>query len=307
MPVDPSSVPDFDDLPKVKDMPQGCAWGIFDQDGKKDLVGTLNFLTPEIVRSAAGEVKDGMSISLNWPLNGLSKLGVPGRNPTKHNVLYLPESMAGGVPPTRHQNLSAETTAQNTQPTLDHWHEHGGLAARGVLLDYKRYAEETGLSFHAWGGDRLTVEQLEACARHFGVEFRYGDVLLVRTGATDVIAALTPEDLQMMQAQRMSGLHGCVETARWIWNKRFAAIASDSMALEAFPPLKADGTDGGLEDLFLHHYMLSLFGMSIGELWDLSKLSECCAKRKRYSFMLTSIPLNHPCLIGSPPNAMAIL
>lgn len=219
----------------------------------------------------------------------MSKLGIPGRNPTKHNVLYLPESMAGGVPPdapswddelsfntqsssqwdslchVQHlpsglayngnkptkENLSAETTAENTQPTLDHWHEHGGLAARGVLLDYKRYAEETGLSFHAWGGDRLTVEQLEACAGHFGVEFRYGDVLLVRTGATDVIAAPTPEDLQMMQAQRMSGLHGCVETARWIWNKRFAAIASDSMALEAFPPLKADGTDGGLEDLCL--------------------------------------------------------
>ncbi len=60
----PASVPDFDDLPKVKDMPQGCAWGVFDQGDQKDVLGTLNFLTPEIVQAASKEVKDGVSISL---------------------------------------------------------------------------------------------------------------------------------------------------------------------------------------------------------------------------------------------------
>jgi hypothetical protein len=64
MPVDPRSVPDFDDLPRVKGMPQGCAWGIFDRAGKKDKLGTLNFLTPEIVRQAAAEVKLGIPVSL---------------------------------------------------------------------------------------------------------------------------------------------------------------------------------------------------------------------------------------------------
>ena len=58
------SVPDFDDLPKVEGMPQGCAWGVFDRDGKKDIYGTLNFLSPEVVKAAASEVKDGVSISL---------------------------------------------------------------------------------------------------------------------------------------------------------------------------------------------------------------------------------------------------
>lgn len=64
MTFDLSSVPDYDDLPQVEGMPKGCAWGVFDQDGKKDMVGTLNFLTPEVVRNAALEVKDGISISL---------------------------------------------------------------------------------------------------------------------------------------------------------------------------------------------------------------------------------------------------
>lgn len=66
MAIPPTSVPDFDDLPKVENMPQGYAWGVFDRDGKKDVLGTLNFLTPDIVQAASKEVKDGVSISLKY-------------------------------------------------------------------------------------------------------------------------------------------------------------------------------------------------------------------------------------------------
>jgi hypothetical protein len=47
--------------------------------------------------------------------------------------------------------------------------------------------------------------------------------------------------------------------------------------------------------------------MPIGELWDLKALSLRCKATRRYSFLLTSVPLNIPCLVASPPNAMAIL
>jgi hypothetical protein len=57
-------IPRFDDLPPVEGMPQGCAWGIFDKDDRKDVYGTLNLLTPEVVRNAAAEVRQGLSISL---------------------------------------------------------------------------------------------------------------------------------------------------------------------------------------------------------------------------------------------------
>ena len=62
--MDASDVPDFDNLPKVADMPQGCAWGIFDKDGKKDLLGTLNLVTQSVVKAAYSEARDGVSISL---------------------------------------------------------------------------------------------------------------------------------------------------------------------------------------------------------------------------------------------------
>jgi hypothetical protein len=56
----------------------------------------------------------------------------------------------------------------------------------------------------------------------------------------------------------------------------------------------------------LHQYFLGLFGLNIGELWDLKALSAQCKKLGRYSFLLTSIPLNVPRMVGSPPNALAI-
>ncbi|MBE7179646.1 MAG: hypothetical protein INR71_00265 [Terriglobus roseus] len=70
-------VPDFDDLPKVEGMPQGCTWGLFDKDGKKDVYGTLNFLTPDVVKEAVKEVKDGSSVSLKcgpFPRTSFSSL-----------------------------------------------------------------------------------------------------------------------------------------------------------------------------------------------------------------------------------------
>jgi kynurenine formamidase len=104
----------------------------------------------------------------------------------------------------------------------------------------------------------------------------------------------------------ISGLHGAEETARWLWNKRFAAVASDSLAFEAYPPLGPNGTPDPEAPLVLHQYLLACFGMSIGELWDLRKLSEYCKKTGRYSFMITSAPLNISRLIASPPNALAV-
>jgi hypothetical protein len=236
MPIDPTSVPDFDKLPKVKGMPQGCAWGVFDQNGKKDLVGTLNFLTPTVVKAAAAEVKDGVSISLNWPLNKMSKVEPFHRKRPKHNVIYLPESSGvpehagawddelefdtqdssqwdslchihhlpsglvyNGLSPDK-KSLSVESTEENKLPTLDQWHPHGGLAGRGVLLDYKAFAEKTGVPFSPIDGTPIKVNDLEACAKHYGIEFRPGDVLVLRTGTTEALENRTKEDVKKLES-----------------------------------------------------------------------------------------------------------
>jgi hypothetical protein len=47
-----------------------CAWDVW---GQGDQLGTINLLTPEVVAAAAKEVKDGLSVSLNLPLQLPSK------------------------------------------------------------------------------------------------------------------------------------------------------------------------------------------------------------------------------------------
>ncbi|VTT57181.1 unnamed protein product [Fusarium fujikuroi] len=62
--------PDFDQLPLDKTGPRGNAWGLW---GKDDQLGTLNYLTDEVVGQAAREnFKSGTRLSLNWSMKGAS-------------------------------------------------------------------------------------------------------------------------------------------------------------------------------------------------------------------------------------------
>lgn len=59
-----SNLPSFKDLPAVEGLPHGCAWGLWDKDGVRDNVGSLNLLTPEVVQKAREEIKSGVTVSL---------------------------------------------------------------------------------------------------------------------------------------------------------------------------------------------------------------------------------------------------
>jgi hypothetical protein len=178
---------------------------------------------------------------------------------------------------------------------------------------------------------------MEAVAKHQGTEFKFGDVLIVRSGFTEDLGGMNAQEQeQAMSTHKAVGVEGSEEVAKWVWNHHFASVAGDALAFEVLPPTLANGEIGRINDLgksntafsyvrgwetlflsegwtnsitqslVLHQYFLSLFGLNIGELWDLKALSEQCKKAGRYSFLLTSIPLNVQGAIGSPPNALAI-
>lgn len=62
--MEAEDAPLFRDLPKVDGKPQGCAWGLWDKDGVKDQLGTLNWLTTQKVQQASHEIQTGVSVSL---------------------------------------------------------------------------------------------------------------------------------------------------------------------------------------------------------------------------------------------------
>jgi hypothetical protein len=133
--------------------------------------------------------------------------------------------------------LSVSTTAENKMPSLDHWHEHGGLVARGVLIDYKYWYEQKAAAegksgadavCHPFDGHRINISDIEAVAKQQNVEFRPGDV---------------------QQKLQLSGVDGSMATVKWLWNQHFAAVAGDSIAFEAIPPLNEEGESAEMENL----------------------------------------------------------
>ena len=296
------------------------------------------------MKSAYAEAKEGISVSLNWPIGAIKTPGF-GRKGLVHKVTSFAdsplachgyddevefntqcssqwdslchfhhqasESGYNGVKTSVEELTQMKGVGEDHEgklPTLNHWHSRGGLVARGVFIDFRRWADENGIRFNPYTDDKITIENIETIARHQGVKFRPGDVIIIRSGFTEGLTGISDNDqVELMGSHRVCGVTGTVDAAKWLWNKRFAAVAGDMIAFEHIPPINPDtGAEGTVKDLFLHQYLLALFGMPIGELWDLKALSETCKKLGRYSFLLTSAPLNVPGGIGSPPNALAL-
>jgi len=78
--------PAFSDLPLNKGDPWLSAWGLW---GKDDQLGTLNFLTEEVVREVAkSEIKEGVRVGLNWVFGEPSRPCF-GRARVEHKVCKL--------------------------------------------------------------------------------------------------------------------------------------------------------------------------------------------------------------------------
>ncbi|RYP13923.1 hypothetical protein DL767_010515 [Monosporascus sp. MG133] len=340
------NIPDFDSLPPVAGLPQGCAWGFFDKDGKKDVHGCLNLLTPEVVKEAYKEARDGVSFSLNYPMDFM-RMYSP-RQPTEHKVITWREDLKMGNALVLDDAVSFNTQSstqwdsllhfghqatdcfyhgtkvtkeqlmqdsraydpEKTLPTLDHWHDRGGLVGRGILLDYRAYAQAKGIEYTPFSRHVITTADLEAVAAHQGTEFRQGDILFVRSGFDEDLALLDGEQQNEKMAQGgwgAIGIEGTEAAAKWFWNKHFSAVAGDMLGFEVYPPVNSEGKPDPGAHLVLHQWFLAMFGLPIGEHFKLDELAEYCAKVGRYSFLLTSVPMNVPGLIGSPPNALALM
>lgn len=118
------------------------------------------------------------------------------------------------------------------------WHERGCIAGRGVLIDFKSYAEAKGIEYSPFSSFQLTIEDIEAVAAYQGTTFRTGDILLVRFGLTEALDHKTgDEQAAILSTGKFCGLESSEEMAKWLWNQHFAAIASDNLAVEVCPPI----------------------------------------------------------------------
>jgi len=327
-------LPSFDELPNFHQY-SGCAWAVWGED---DELGTVNLLTEKVVAEAGREIQLGKMINLNWPLNfpgkpmydrqppihhiwikseatnddsivintqsgtqwdGLRHFGIFGG----HNVFYNntpAASIARG-----HLNITDPTNVDKSKIKLGihNWAQHG-ICGRGVLLDLVEYYTDSGknpLPYDPWATHVIPTSDLEACAKKQGVVFKQGDILLIRMGFMQRWFATSKEERESLgeKSETFAGLEQCEETKRFLWNNHFAAVASDQPCIERWP------TPEGVPHL--HQTILGLWGMPIGEMFELEELSKACAAAGRYTFFFTSWPLNVLGGVASPPNAAAYL
>lgn len=146
------------------------------------------------------------------------------------------------------------------------WCERG-IAARGVLLDYASWAKKEGIEFSVFEAHAIPVAHLKACAKDQGVEFKWGDVLLIRNGWKQTYLAFSQDERDAFpsrQPVRLAGIEPSVEMARFLWETGFSAAGSDVSGLEMWP-IDPNDPNSGVKGLHLHEVMLSGWGMPIGE------------------------------------------
>lgn len=183
-------------------------------------------------------------------------------------------------------------------------------------MDFVRYAENRGLTYSVINNYGIKIEDLKEMVKEQGVTLHPGDILLVRCGMSKWIHESTPRSEAPSQNKGgIFGIEPSEELYEWIWNNRFAAVGSDTIAFECLPA--ADGSCKfppafqhlGLtitSGLNLHDVLLVGWGMPIGELLDLEALATLAEKYQRWTFFLTICPLNVNGAGATVSNTLAI-
>ena len=309
------ALPEYDQLPRIEKLDLPHAWDYF---GADDQLGTLNFLTDEVVRGALRSATSGKVIALNLPVDQPDP-PLFNRAPTEHHFFthdrntwddwldaYYPQGSTqwDGFRHVRCREfgffggVDADPSADRSWLGVDKWAQRG-IVGRGVLLDVETFLSRTGDGIACDEEFVIGPALLEAVAHAEGVEIQHGDILLVRTGWPAKYARLSAAARSNLVAHKtIPGLHAGEETARRLWNWHIAALVTDLPAVESIPGDPQVGS--------LHRRLLPLLGLPLGELFDLEALADHCATTKRFTFLFTSVPINLPGGCGSPGNALSI-
>jgi kynurenine formamidase len=323
-----------DDLAILQNYIERCSnWGRW---GADDQLGTVNLITAEKVREAAGLVRTGKTISLTMPYDAHGpQSGYLGRaNPHLYQLTSGPGYLVG-------EQERVETR------TLTEWRESTGEPTAGYYDDVLVMPTQSGTQWDAlchffWRGQMYNGHPATDAgiggSRSNGVQ-HYTGKMVTRGVFIDVPTfqgvdtlepgyAITPADLdEYLSAKRLTVGPGdalivrtgfmaarrdnwgdyaggpspglSLDTAPWLRDKDIAAVATDTWGIEVLP---------NEIDVWqpLHVVSLAHTGLAFGEMFDLDRLSRDSAADGIYEFMFCASPLPLTGASGSPVSALAI-
>jgi kynurenine formamidase len=292
-------------------------WGRW---GADDQLGTLNYITPEHVRRAAGLVRSGRRVSMAIPINkvagpdnpqqaslfvvqghdvpvdaskvrfGLDWLGMAAHGDCHTHVDALCHISYDGL--TYNGRPAHEVLRSNGATEQDIAVYHEGVVGRGVLLDIPGHRGVKWLE----PGEAVTRAELEACARAQDVQIGSGDILVFRTGHHRRRLELGAWD-NGPDGEGKAGLH--IDTIPWMHELQIAAFLPDGDG-EAVPSVVEGITYP------IHPLQVVAMGMLVSDSLQFEELIAACEEEQRYEFMVVGLPLRLPGGTGSPWNPIAI-
>jgi kynurenine formamidase len=307
----------------IRDTGKRCNnWGKW---GADDELGTLNYITPEMIVRSARLVKRGVTFTLAIPLDSSGpQINQPRRfNPIHRMILTGPDFTTGAFKRPGGVGFADDMVIMALQcatqwDALSHCFLDGKLyngydanlvssegakkngiekmarfiVTRGVLLDIPRVKGVEWLE----PGYAVTADDLEAATRAHRITVGRGDALLVRTG-----------QMTMCRRRKSWGDYAggdapglSFHTADWLHAHEVAAVATDTWGMEVRPNEIADSYQP------LHQILIPHMGLLVGEIFELDALADDCAADRVYEFQFVAPPLPITGAVGTPVNPLAI-
>ena len=278
-------------------------WGRWGEDDQR---GTLNLMTPELIRKAAGLVKTGKTYSLAMPLEAEGPQW-PMRHKTwrvttynaarpthgsSDDILMMHSHSGTHIDSLCHIWYDGQlyngydakehvTSAGSTRNAIDNV---PFIVGRGVLLDIATWK---GVD-HMYIGEGITADDLDQCAQAQGVNIQPGDILLVRTGWMRVFS----ENRDLFN----SGEPGLdLSTLAWLKSHDIVGVGADNHAVEVLPQIPPTGIP-------FHRVAIRDLGLYLMENFNLESL----ATDGIHECLLVIAPLPLTGAVGSPINPIAI-
>jgi kynurenine formamidase len=293
-------------------------WGRW---GSDDQLGTLNLLTPEATRRAAGLVQDGVAVSCARPWSYEDASDVESRRVPQHYMLASGDGYRPGEGPDRQVAIdyigvvfhgSTVTHIDSLShffwggrlyngpssrlvSTGDGATSHGvanaasGITTRGILVDAPMLRGCEVIE----PGDGVGLSDLAAAREQCGIVPEPGDVLLLRTGQLgrrDRLGPLPPG------AGSAGPLPELLPTLR----ERDVAVLGSDTGNDVQPPGYERFTNP------VHQVGIVALGLWILDNAWLDDLAAACQERGRWQFLFSVLPLRIPNATGSPVNPVAI-
>jgi kynurenine formamidase len=293
-----------------------CNWGRWGGDDER---GTLNYITPESVRSAAALIRSGRTVSMAVPINKVA--GPDNPHPVAHYMAMIFDGssalgepgfcldyLAGEIHGDCHTHIdalchvaykgrlyngkpAAAITARgpNFQDITTYAH---GVVGRGVLLDIPRLRGVKWLE----PGEAVTPAELEQCEKAEGVRLRQGDILAFRTGHHRRRLELGAWN-NGYDGEGKAGLHATVISL--LYDRKVAAF---------FPDGDGETVPSGVEGVAypIHALQIAAMGMVCADSLNLEDVSAVCEQEHRWEFLVVAAPLRLPGGTGSFFNPIAI-